>query len=125
MRTSLVALMLLAAGPAAAAPGCILPTVEVVISVGSVSTRDLAAMSDGDLQTYLRGYTDGLRTLPFLSVPAACDEAVKACIKTRTDDERVVDLRRYIADNPNDFGNPAAVTAYEVVLANCVHGEAE
>ncbi|WP_279479884.1 hypothetical protein [Aureimonas sp. SK2] len=125
MRAALVALMLVAAGPADAATGCVLPNVEVKLLTGSITTRDLAAMSDGDLKTFLRGYADGLRTLPFLSVPAACDEAVKACLKARTDDERVVDLRRFIADNPGDFENPATVTAYEVVLADCVHGEAE
>ncbi|WP_062117177.1 hypothetical protein [Aureimonas sp. AU40] len=125
MRPALVVLLVVASGPTAAAPGCVLPTVEVKLQAGSVPTRNLAAMSDGDLKIFLRGYADGLRTLPFLSVPAACDEAVKACLKARTDDERVIDLRRFMADNPGDFDNPAAVTVYEVVLANCVHGEAE
>ncbi|WP_062233660.1 hypothetical protein [Aureimonas sp. N4] len=125
MRTALVALLLVVAGPAAAAPGCVLPTVEVKLQASSVSTRDLAAMSDGDLKTFLRGYADGLRTMPFLSVPAECADAAEACLKARTDDERVVDLRRFMADNPGDFDNPASVTVYETVLAKCVYGDNE
>lgn len=89
---------------------------------GGGTGSDLRKMDDRSLSIYISGYISALYVAPVV-LPAfePCVDLIhQKCFAGRRFDQLTAILRKYLADHPDEWHNPANIIVFKALIGPCL-----
>lgn len=92
------------------------------VRAGFATGVDLVNLDDSALAHHLMGFVNGMLVAPFVGGSEACYEQMWGCLHSRSNQQLVAMVRRYLSDHPEEWHSPANIIAYNAIVSSCTGG---
>jgi hypothetical protein len=94
-------------------------TAPVAVHDGFQTAQELKALSDSQLQAYIRGFTNGMMVATLAGASEASVDRLTKCVRDRNDQQLAAILRKYLSEHPEEWHWRANIVSWRALFLPC------